>query len=498
LKVGNHQMNSHPLTVASGPLELSKPKASAFMIDVWLAGLPLLASLIAMAFFEANATVIRLLVILLFITSTTLFILWMRRGLRAGKLAGIAVVAGFVGWYSFPGFVSLFNPSGRFGENLPIPIDNETVIWSVAYLSLFLLSWIVTAHLFSRRFQVVPNTGLYTTRLRRIVLLAFAAALVGFIPYIASGLTVDEVINLIFQSRAVDKPWLFTDNLGNTTSAFVYLAQSAIVAGACLLWIITQDKRLGRLPRVLAGIMALLISVGIFFDQGTRSITALVVMPVLLLISIELWRHARKRIFVWIAIVAVALVFILQFQLFFRSSYTRADTSDLLLHDLPTLGGTSDYFTETMLAVQIVPAYHDFFHESVIEQFIVSPIPRFIWPGKPATQVVWFYSLLRWGVDVYQTGGNTFPGIVGQYYMSWGWLGPIMIGLMLGLATARTDAYLAQKDFQKNLYEAAVGILLAVWLFISFRVLSPGFFYPIIFVAVIVFLSRTRLPPHEP
>jgi oligosaccharide repeat unit polymerase len=290
----------------------------------------------------------------------------------------------------------------------------------------------------------------------------------------------------------VDKPWSFTSNLGNTSSAFVYIAQSAMVAGACLLWAITWDKRLKRIPRMLAGSIALLTSVIIYFDQGTRSITALVILPVLLLVSIEIWRRSQKQMLIWIAIVAVVAVFVLQFQLFFRSSYTRASTSDLLLADWTTFGGTSDYFAETLFAVQIVPAYHDFFHESVIEQFVVSPIPRFIWPDKPATQVVWFYSLLRWGVDIYQTGGNTFPGIVGQYYMSWGWLGPIIIGLMLGWVTGRTDTFLERQDFQKNLYGVIVALMLTVWLFISFRVLSPGFFYPVLFAAGIVFLSRTK------
>lgn len=188
----------------------------------------------------------------------------------------------------------------------------------------------------------------------------------------------------------------------------------------------------------------------------------------------------------------LVLVTILQFQMLFRASFTRSETKELLFKNVLTLGGTIDYFTETSFALSLVPATHDYFRESVLLQFLVSPVPRFIWPSKPVSQVVWYYTLQRWGIDIREEGGNVFPGIVGQYYMSWGWLGPVILGIILGLITVFLDAFSISAMKQGDPYIIAVSLMFAAWIFLNFRVLSPGFLYPVIFSALMLNFGGDR------
>ena len=467
------------------------------LLDSSLAALPFLASLIAMALATYGDATIRFLISLLFASSVLLAIRFMRRGSQTSSFASVAVIFGFVIWYSYPAVLYLLNPDRWFGYNLPLFIESETVVYSVLSLSFFLLTWVLCySVLFNRRRTEAPPIAAQSRSSAPNIIIAIAllGVVLGAAPYFLLGQDPVETLRLIFESRAVEKPWLFTENLGNRTSAFVYLAQSFWVAGTCLLLAAAQDKRV-RLPlRLVAGAVALISTAIIYFDQGTRSITALILLPALLLFLAP--RLSKSR---WAALAGIAamlaLVLIFQFQLLFRSSYTRAEVSDSLMTDWTTFRGTSDYFAENMLAFEIVPSMHDYFHESVLAQFLVSPIPRFLWADKPATQLVWYYALIRWGIDIYQVGGNVFPGVVGQFYMSWGWAGIAILGALFGWIAGLTDRWLGRNDPVGNPYSAIVALMLAVWLLLSYRILSPGFFYPILFAWLIVqFVERRHRP----
>jgi len=305
---------------------------------------------------------------------------------------------------------------------------------------------------------------------------------------------ISEIISLIFQSRLAEKPWIHTENLGNFRSPFLYIAQSAMTAGACILWLVTQEKSFPVYQKIVIGVCALMVSLLIFFDQGTRSVVALIILPVLLIKIFEVWKRSKLRFVISVFVFGVVFVTLLQFQLFFRISGIPA----VLPYPHPqilkwaTLDDTTDMFSETVYSLNLVPASHDFFRESVLVQFLVSPIPRFAWPSKPTSQVIWFYTLHRWGIDIYEGGGNVFPGIVGQSYMSWGGWGPIFLGLFMGCLSSMADDFLARNNNFPNLYYRAIGVIISVWILLSYRVISPGFLYPVIIVFFIIRISSMR------
>jgi oligosaccharide repeat unit polymerase len=462
--------------------------SGTLLVELGLTGAPLLAALILLISGSYDIASIRVLILFLFVSSVGLVIFRVRRGIGYSHIGGIVLAVGFIVWYAIPALASYYFPDYTLDPAIYDVINQELIIRAIALLSLFQMSTAIAINLFAALPQA--HSCKPAAKPRLVLGLALIGIAVGMAPYIIFGNSLSEVVDAIIQSRAIDKPWAQATNLGDAVSPFTYVASSAFIASAFLLWFVARDKRLSRRIRLVAFIVTLLGTIVIFFDQGTRSTVALVLAPVLMMILLDIWNQSRVRAMLMGVCVVLGIVLLLQFQVLYRATYTRANVPDLLGQDLPTLGGTTDYFRETLFAVYLVPTYHDYFQESALLQFVVSPIPRFIWPEKPISEIVRFYTLARWGIDILQESGNTFPGLVGQYYMSWGWFGPIIIGLLFGWLTSQIDKTLVNERARNDPYLFGLGLMLIVWLFLSFRVLSPVFFYPILIAGLIVYIGR--------
>lgn len=461
------------------------------LADFWLAGLPLLAALASLMLPTSHKSLLRILVAILFVSSFTLLLKEARSSIESRRLGKLAILLGFVGWYAWPAMFRLWSTSSWFDEDLPVYIYDDTVVLTVLYLALFLFTWLMISQLLgNKRLADAEPQPAPQTNSSVLVVMALLACAIGFIPYLVSGLSISEIIAAVGASRSMDKPWAYAEHLGNDTSPFLYLASSMRTAGAGLLLIAMQDRRVGSGLRFVTALVALVVTVLTYFDQGTRSVFAILVLPAVLLLFIKAWSQSKRRAGIVLLVSALVFFFALQYQLLFRSDKTRDEMSDLFFEGWTTLSGTTDYFMETALAVELVPTYHDFFRESALLQFVTSPIPRFVWAAKPIPQVSWYYTLMRWGVDIYTERGNVFPGIVGQYYMSWGWFGSVLLGIILAAASKKCDDFLSRASPLSDPYHFAVGAMLAVWLLITYRYLSPGFVYPVICAAGIVALSK--------
>ncbi len=462
--------------------------------ELVLSGLPLVSSVIAIQLQAFSLGVIRSLVLLLFVCSILILIRKVRTGWINGKLAGLAVIVGFLGWYAFPAIINYYSVGNSFLNDLPVSVNYSAAIWAVSYLSLFLFVWVLAGNCFDkiRLTRPVFRNVFYETNPVRLTLLGIACCMVGFVPYAFSGMGIPEIISLVLQSRLAEKPWIHTENLGNLRSPFLYLSQSAMVAGACILWLVSQEKSYPFYRRIVIGVFAFLISLLIFFDQGTRSIIGLIILPFLIIKLIDTWKRSKMVFTISAITFGVIFIAILQYQLLFRISGESAGLSYPQLLKWFTLDDTTDMFSETVYSLNLVPALHGYFKESVLVQFIVSPIPRFVWPSKPASEVIQFYTLHRWGIDIYEGGGNVFPGIVGQFYMSWGLWGPIVLGGFMGWLSSRVDGFLAHLSHIPGSYLRAVGVMMSVWILLSYRVLSPGLLYPVVMVYLLIRLSSVQ------
>lgn len=411
---------------------------------------------------------------------------------KDGKLAGLSIITGFLVWYAIPAIVNLYTNGTAYRDILPVPIDEKTTIRAVFYLSTFMVTWVMASFFFHRfrLFQPIVRMNSCNVNPNLLTGLGIIFCAIGFIPFIFSGLGINEVISLILQGRLAEKPWIHWDNLGNLRSSFLYLSHSSMAAGACVLWFVSQEKTFSATKKFITLLTAFTITLIIYFDQGTRSIIALIVLPAIVYKLNKLIKLFNIKILIASFMSIVLFVLFLRFQLLYREVGSFALMSRPNIINLLTLEDTTDLFSETVFSLSIVPSLHDYFKESSFYQFIISPIPRFLWPSKPVSQVVWFYTLRRWGIDIHEGGGNVFPGIVGQSYMSWGMLGPIFLGIVLGWFSSRIDILLNRtNNFRENYFSIPV-LMMCIWLFLSYRVISPGFVYPIIIVYMLIIISN--------
>jgi oligosaccharide repeat unit polymerase len=463
-------------------------------IEKILAVVPLVASLLCMVVDAQGSFAIRMLVLTLFICSSVIVFNRFRMRMAIVKTASTFLIIAFVFWYAYPAVVTYFVPSFTADMAVFEYADDNIVIKSLALLSLYLFCFVIMSDIGTKK-----RTEKRTTRFGEpnnpysrsfLFWISLGTCLGGTLPYFMFGLGLSEIKSAIIDSRIIDKPWLQLNNLGNIISPFTFIASSAMIAGAAALWLIAIDRNMKLSNRIVAAIIAFSVSSVLYFDQGTRANLALIMSPAILIFFLRIWK--RSRLAVIAAIVAITLggILILQYQMLYRSSFTRNRIKDLLLKDWYTLSSTIDYFRENVFAVSIVPSGHEYFRESNVIQFITSPIPRFLWPNKPTSEVVRFYTLARWDIDILAGEGNTFPGIVGQYYMSWGWLGPIIIGLIFGWLARMLDIYLTSFLRAGSIYHLSIGILAFTWMFLCYRILSPAYLYSIIIFATIVTMSN--------
>src|SRR5438132_13387538 len=144
-------MHAPRLNTTSAAARIPMSKALRLFVESALAAVPLVVSLLLIALQRFDEEAVQTLVFVFVVCAAALLILYTLTNLRWTRLASWAVIAGFVLWYAYPAFLSYFLQSFY----MPDPrvygfVSQETVVWSIAYLSLFLLSATVVAVLFAR------------------------------------------------------------------------------------------------------------------------------------------------------------------------------------------------------------------------------------------------------------------------------------------------------------------------------------------------------------
>ena len=477
-------------------LERKKKPELGKLSEIGFASIPFISSLLMLVVDDINNYVLAFLILILFSCSVILLLYRIKDGLNIGNYGSISFILGFIVWYSYPAFVTFFFPSYQLDIKYTKFIDKEIYLLGIVYISVFLTSGVLASFLFNpykySKFKFIQFVSNRETNPRIIIIFALSLFSLGIMSYFYWESNFMEIISDIIESRAIEKPWLQSSNLGDAISPFSFAISSAMVSATFLMWTFTIDKRASMILRAFGGLVALLSTLIIYFDQGTRAIFLMIIIPAVAVKITLIKRESSSASILLFLLFITFIFFAVQFQALYRASFSREFLPELFFEKFLILGGTIDYFKETLFAISLVPDYHDYFKESALLHFIISPIPRIIWPDKPASELVWFYTFFRWNIDIYTQSGNVLPGIIGQYYMSWGWLGPIIIGAILGVLTKYLDLILSKINIENDPYKFALGIFMSVWIIISYRLLSPAFFYPIVMSYVIIFFSSQR------
>lgn len=415
--------------------------------------------------------------------------------LKNGKhIASSIIIVGILFWYLYPALVySFFIDPEQYKYTLNKNFEPFHLNKSFFLIGIFISSFLFFSG-FGRKYVFISENRIYE-RWRIIVRIALIASFIGILPILISGFSLEKIIEALTIGRRADKPWVHSDNIGNQTSGLLFLLTCCSWAGTMFLITYTMHSKDFLYKKIFAGIIAFSFFIFLSIDSGTRSLSMLALLPsISIFLVFKSMKVSNLKLVSSISIIAVLIFILLQLQLFIRTGVFN-DTYEIeyAMANLLTLGGSIDYFIETIFSVLIVPNYHNYFYEFDLIYFTTFPIPRFIWPDKPVTEIVWFYTMERWGQDIFSGAGNIFPGLVGQYYMSFGYIGPFLIGAIFAFIGRIIDRRIYVAKLSKALFSLSVYLMYAVWLFVSFRYFSPGFLFPVLVAHLILVLSKRKL-----
>ena len=175
--------------------------------------------------------------------------------------------------------------------------------------------------------------------------------------------------------------------------------------------------------------------------------------------AILVWIQAQQRISVRRLTIAgvgvVALLATMQFMLNIRTvgyeEFTFRGQSDYdYLH-------VDDNFLRLAQVIELVPAEYPYLNFNQVWFTLIRPVPRVFWPSKPVDP----------GFDLPTALGlkgiSLSTSIIGEWYLSWGWLAVIFGGWLHGRLARSVNALRDNAQFHSNpiVYGLAVMVLVA-------------------------------------
>lgn len=207
--------------------------------------------------------------------------------------------------------------------------------------------------------------------------------------------------------------------------------------------------------------MFLVLIVAVSIESGFRTLMAFLLSPILVLFL------SKGRLFA-LLILGVVLLLGAKYILLNRN---QADNSFDNLNMLEAAVNTSDLYSETDYVLSNLSSYKDVAQNDLLI-YTTYLLPRSIFEWKPFPEVIKKFSSQRWGIDITKEGGNVFPGLYMNFYVSYGFLGGIIAMLaffyitsgLIALIYSNTNSFLAISLYSGNLL-------------LNFRSNSPMFFY---------------------
>ncbi len=405
---------------------------------------------------------------------------------RTRRMGLMVLIAGQLFWFAIPGALTALDPDVTFEDRVDYALTDADVRGALLRIAAFTVLSLATYFVFAPRVPpprtppAAPERGL--TRGRFLVVVGGLVA-VGLLPFAIYGENLQGVLDGILGSRsATEKAWI---HAAFTSKPINVIGRAALVTAGALSF--TQALRTAGLRRAAWGGLFLLCFLITYFDSGTRSWTGLIVVPPILVALHE--QLATGKALRWLLIgpiIVTAVLWAAQLQLAFRN---QGISTEVIESQTEYTMEDNDFFIETAIAVNLVPDRIDYVREWTTWLFISNPIPRSIWPSKPYPELIRQYSYGRRGYDEYvDAGSSSLPSIVGQYHMNWGWWGIFIVSVFFGSVLAFTDRIWTRGDASpmQLIWAAAT----AIWLFLSFRGVWPGFHYPVFILALLVWIER--------
>ncbi len=466
---------------------------------ICVAALPLIVSLFLLAVGAESTLAVRVACLTLLGSAVALAADWFLAGDYSRHIGWVYLVGGCGIWFAFPAGYLAASQSVWFGEWIHMPVPSDALLFAAVLISIFFLGnavayWTLTGLLGKdrpARRTAGEEVSLFSPRGRRIVLLVCFAF--GFAPYVVFGGTLLDIFLGVLQGRG-EKAWAVataSSYEGNPLMTMFWLSRAFLVAGGNLVGLYALSRRpQGAWARVGYGFLFALTSLVVYFDQGTRSVFIMTVLPPFVAAALMWTRRpdgepSRIRMGVVGGSAVIALLLLTQLQMLYRLERTRSQIGQTSVLELIAPKQQTDFFTETANAVVLrrdLP--RGTLDESPLLFFAVNPIPRVLWPDKPLPQTIYYYTYYRWGVNIWDKGGNAIPSVVGQYFLNGGVVGVMWIGLLYGALVALLGL-LARRPPTETVLAAMSGL---TFFLVSYRYLGPGFHYSSMLLLLIVMI----------
>lgn len=406
---------------------------------------------------------------------------------RASEMGLLIYVLGFVYWFFAPAAALAFSGEGWADEAAHVAIDRSDRLDALFAINLYfvMVLWSYQlrrgerlVRLFGRLFgkDVFLSSGTTFGLSLILTVLCF-----GF--YVALSGGFGEAIEYMMMSRATSKPWSSHGNFGTLVTPFHYLAATGLIFTAIISFKEVLMGRASLIHRAVLLVIWAMTTTWIALGSGTRSNLLMCVGPPLLLYFRQVLSRRRISKYLRIGFVGGMLLLTL-----LAASYQRS------YRDTRTFGGQplinieeNDFFTQTAFGMAVSRELDRWVMDSVAYCIVTGAIPRVLWKGKPYLRSHAIYTNYMKGSSYVEHGGNTIPSIVGQYFMNWGWLGILEIGLFIGILLKIADtAFLRDKRSMMSFSYVA----LLAYLFLSFRALAFSFFQFVLLINVGIWLIK--------
>ena len=231
----------------------------------------------------------------------------------------------------------------------------------------------------------------------------------------------------IFDERSDYGTWF---NLSQSNIGYLYSARLAYIPILLLL----LAYRRHQYPRFL-WVMSYIVVTIIYLVMGVR------IAPITLLLATLIYVYLQKSIRPKTHSIAFMALFIFVLNGFMGIARSpNQDTVITLAENWRTfLEGNSIIYGMSMVML-VFPRFIPFQNGKIFLSDLLLPVPRIIWPGKPANVLI---ESIHSFIPVHYS-----PPIFGSWYADFGWIGPVILMFLLGYGCAYV--YIVWKNNPKN------------------------------------------------
>lgn len=395
--------------------------------------------------------------------------------LRTKREVGLLVInAGALFWFWYEvGFLALSDPVFANTESWSA-FSSASIPADVIAKALFILSsFTISAHI---AHSLLGNTAFFNStkgarfshrKTSWLDGLLLVISMLGWLPLIESSGGIAMSLERLTAMRA--------DHVVEVESGFMgYLAIFSLCASSYALIRLASKSTSSR----LLAICAFTVGAAIVVFSGTRFRLLYLIAPAIFVLFFSSdHRGLTKRQIIFIVIGAMSLFLLAYFQINSRDGGYGSKLNAFY---------GNQHFSAFTFAVGLVPSLEEHFYQPLLPFFVTDYIPRFLWPDKPLHTFWEFYN----GVLIVNGFGNVTPSVLGQYYMNWGLFGGFIAGFIFGFWAKIIDKFVLSYIVTRSPYSVAMAAYVSVFLFLSFRVLLPSYFFYILVMYLFLLILR--------